>query len=64
MHYVKQYKEDKITFKNSTILLEIQWQSIIKGVETSYEKKKPSNRREKNMNIEAIKQIQNDKNFL
>ena len=40
MHYVKQYKEDEITFTKSKILPEIQWQDLDNDVETSDEQKK------------------------
>ena len=40
MHYVKQYKEDEITFTKSKILPEIQWQDLDNYVETSDEQKK------------------------
>lgn len=64
LHYVKQYKEDEITFTKSKILPEIQWQDIDNDVETSDEQKKSSIRKEINWIGEAIKQIQNNENFL
>ena len=64
LHYLKQYKEDEITFQKSKILPEIQWQDIDNDVETSDEQKKSSIRKEINWIGEAIKQIQNNENFL
>ena len=64
MHYVKQYKEDEITFTKSKILPEIQWQDLDNDVETSDEQKKSAIRKEINWLGEAIKQMQsNDKFF-
>ena len=63
MHYVKQYKEDEITFTKSKILPEIQWQDLDNDVQTSDEQKKSAIRKEINWIGEAIKQIQNNDKF-
>ena len=63
MHYVKQYKEDEITFTKSKILPEIQWQDLDNDVETSDEQKKSAIRKEVNWLGEAIKEIQNNDKF-
>ena len=63
LHYVKQYKEDEITFTKSKILPEIQWQDLDNDVETSDDQKKSAIRKELNWIGEAIKQIQNNENF-
>ena len=64
MHYVKQYKEDEITFTKSKILPEIQWQDLDNDVETSDEQKKSAIRKEINWLGEAIKQMQSNDKFL
>ena len=63
-HYVKQYKEDQITFTKSKILPEIQWQDLDNDVNTSDEQKKSAIRKEVNWLGEAIKQLQNNDNYL
>ena len=63
LHYVKQYKEDEITFTKSKILPEIQWQDLDNDVQTSDEQKKSAIRKEINWIGEAIKQIQNNDKF-
>lgn len=63
MHYVKQYKEDEITFTKSKILPEIQWQDLDNDVQTSDEQKKSAIKKEINWIGEAIKQIQNNDKF-
>ena len=63
-HYVKQYKEDEITFTKSKILPEIQWQDLDNDVLTSDEQKKSAIRKEIHWIGEAIKQIQSNDKFL
>ena len=63
LHYVKQYKEDEITFTKSKILPEIQWQDLDNDVETSDEQKKSAIRKEINWIGEAIKQMQSNEKF-
>ena len=63
-HYVKQYKEDEITFTKSKILPEIQWQDLDNDVNTSDEQKKSAIRKEVNWLGEAIKQLQSSDNYL
>ena len=63
IHFVKQYKEDEITFTKSKILPEIQWQDIDNDAQTSDEQKKSAIRKEVNWLGEAIKEIQNNDKF-
>jgi len=63
MHYVKQYKEDDITFTKSKILPEIQWQDLDNDVQTDEDQKKSAIKKEVNWLGEAIKQMQNDEKY-
>ena len=63
-HYVKQYKEDEITFTKSKILPEIQWQDLDNDALTSDEQKKSAIRKEIHWIGEAIKQMQSSDKFL
>ena len=64
MHYVKQYKEDDITFTKSKILPEIQWQDLDNDVQTDEDQKKSAIKKEVNWLGEAIKQMQTDEKYL
>ena len=63
IHYVKQYKEDEITFTKSKILPEVQWQDCDNDAQTSEDQKKRAIRKEVNWLGEAIKEIQNNDKF-
>ena len=63
MHYVKQYKEDEITFTKSKILPEVQWQDCDNDAQTSDDQKKSAIRKELNWLGEAIKEMQNNDKF-
>jgi len=63
MHYVKQYKEDEITFTKSKILPEVQWQDCDNDAQTSDDQKKSAIRKEVNWLGEAIKEMQNNDKF-
>ena len=63
MHYVKQYKEDEITFTKSKILPEVQWQDCDNDAQTSDDQKKSAIRKEVNGLGEAIKEMQNNDKF-
>ena len=63
MHYVKQYKEDDITFTKSKILPEIQWQDLDNDVQTDEDQKKSAIKKEVNWLGEAIKQMQTDEKY-
>ena len=63
MYYVKQYKEDDITFTKSKILPEIQWQDLDNDVETDEDQKKSAIKKEVNWLGEAIRQMQCDEKY-
>ena len=61
--FIKQYKEDEITFTKSKILPEVQWQDCDNDAQTSDDQKKSAIRKEPKWLGEAIKEMQNNDKF-
>ena len=64
-HYkIKKFKEDEVTFTHSTILPEIQWQSVDNDVLTDEEQMNHANKKLMNWLGDAIKNIKKNEKYL